>query len=523
MPVEVSHPVAGFLLRLEEKGIIDPGFWNTLPLREEKVVEALDQARRNASLSPWDRRRLERYLNEFDPVRKKKGTRLRYEDSSFTLRGRVEYFTGGYYRDSLPKAEGYAFGSFTPGLEGTYGEKVYFTADATVAAMERNLNERFIPHYDPQRGLPYNTNRDGQAGEPQSVSTFDGFRTVLGFGDSRLSLEAGQDWNQWGPGHWQHATLGNHPYFWVSDSLPPSVAGSAAGFNGTESNYASARRGYRYPGEGPPLQQLRLRAGNKRWEYVKIVAERTGFSKDSSAYLIAHRIQLRLGAWKLGATEMLAIGNRSLDPIALLPGVPLKILEHSAGDLDNSAIAADLEWTWKGRGRVYGEFLLDDFSGLPLNYWGDKFAWVLGASFQDPFGLSSEVHLEYARVDPWVYGHHLYNTQMQNYGALLGSSLPPNSHAVFASASFPLPLEMEGLAEWRFRQHDWNSPPTNEKEFLARDVETRNELVFSAEWSWARYVHLKAGAGGMWVHNWRGHPGETLVTPSVFGEVHLRY
>jgi hypothetical protein len=537
MPVEVSHPVAGFLRRLEEKGIIKPGFWNTLPRSQNEVASALAQAKeKEAELSSWDRRKLDRYLNEFDPVRKAGNTRLQYRDSVFSVRGRVEYFTSGSYRDSLPKAEGYAFGSFTPGVDATYGEKVYFTASATLAGMERNLDNRFVSHYDPQRGLPYNTNRAGQAGVAQSVSTFDGFRTVLGFGDSHLRVEAGQDWNQWGPGHWQHTTFGNNPYFWASDSLSPSAPGSQVGFMGTENNFMQARRGYRYPGEGPPLPQIRLRLGGDRWEYSKIVARRTGLNKDSLAYLVAHRLEFRFGSWKLGGMEILTVGNRALDELALLPGVPLKILEHSGGDQDNAAMAGDVEWTWKGHGRFYGEFFLDDFSGPPLNFWGNKFAWVLGAALQDPFGLPTEVHLEYAHVDPWVYGHHLYNTAMQSYGALLGSSLPPNSHALFASATFPLPYGIEGSAEWQFRQRDLKSPGSSifddfffgvpqedTKQFLAQDVETRNQFTLSAEWNRDRYVQLKGGVGALWVNNWRGYTGESVVTPTVSGEVYLRY
>jgi hypothetical protein len=126
---------------------------------------------------------------------------------------------------------------------------------------------------------------------------------------------------------------------------------------------------------------------------------------------------------------------------------------------------------------------------------------------------------------------------MQHYGALIGSSLPPNSRAFFASAAFPLPREAEGLVEWNFRQRDLKSPGSSifddfagrdglddvTKQFLSRDVETRNALTASADWSWKPYVNLKAGAGGLWVQNWKGSPGVSLATPTVFGEVRLRY
>jgi hypothetical protein len=540
LPVEASHPVAPFLRRLEEKGLIAPGFWSTLPRDAAEISGALRQAQsRDAELSAWDRRRLERYLNEFEPARKRQGTRLHHEDSLFTLHGGAEYFTGGYLRDSVPQLEGYAFGSFTPSVEGTYRDNLYFTASATLA-MERNRNDRFLENYDPQRGLPHNTNRDGKNGIPQGVSTFDGFRAVIGFGDSRIALEAGQDWNQWGPGRWQHATLGTRPHFWVADSLAASTAngrvGSETGFNGTDPvSHGGYRRGYRYPGEGAPMAQIRLRVRGHRWEYTKIVAERMGLHTDSTAKLVAHRVQVRLGSWKFGGTEMLSVGTRPLNGVLLLPGIPLKFAEHSGGDRDNASMAVDAEWTLSGHGRVYGEFLLDDYSGPPMDFWGNKFAWVVGGSWQDPLGLPAELNAEYAHVDPWVFGHRGYNTALQHYGALLGSSLPPNSRAFFASAAFPLPADVEGLMEWNFRQRDLKSPGssifddyarTSEEttsQFLERDVETRNAVTASADWSWRRHVQVKAGGGALWVQNWNGNPGVSLATPTAFGEVRLRY
>jgi hypothetical protein len=533
LPVEVAHPVTDFLRRLQEKGLVEAGFLGTLPRDDREVRGTLREAKaREAELSRWDRRRLDAFLREFDPERR---SRLGYRDSLFELRGKLEYFTGGYYRDSIPEPEAYSFGSLTPATEGLYGENVYFIASGTVG-MERSANNRFKPHYNPQQGLPYNVNRDDLTNYSQSVSTFDGFRTVIGYGDTHLGLEVGQDWNEWGPGHWQHTTLGSRPHFWSADSLEPSAPGSLVGFNGTQNGFSGARRGYRYPGEGPPMPQIRLRMAGKQWEYSKLVSERMGLSKDSSAYLVAHRLQLNLGSWTFGITEMLAVGTGSLDGVLFLPGVPLKFAEHSRGDLDNSAMSGDVEWIWKGHGRIYGELFLDDFSGPPLNFWGNKFAYLVGGSWQDPLGVPAELHLEFAHVDPWVYGHHRYNTAMQNYGALLGSSLPPNSRALFTSAAFPLPHGIQGTAEWHWRQRDLQSPGSsifddwgfllpqdNTKHFLRKNIETRNNLLFSLEWQWKRYVNLRGGAGTLWVNTWRGKAGESLVAPLLFSEVYLRY
>jgi hypothetical protein len=517
---------------MEEKGFLEPGFWSTLPRDESEISATLEKVeKRKSELGNWDRLRLRRFREEFpahpqDPV-----SRLHYRDSAFLLRGGLEYFTGGYFRDSLPKAEGYAFGSFTPKVEAAYGERLYLVSSATVG-MERNRLHRFLENYDPQRGLPYNTSREGKRGIPQTVSTLDGFRTVAGIGNSRLRLEAGQDWNQWGPGQWQHAALGAHPHFWASDSLPPD---DTTGFRGSAALFPGGfRRGYRYPGEGPPLPQVRLRVGSGRWEYVKVVAQRTGLWADSSAYLIAHRLQVRLGRnWRLGFFELMAVGNRSPDWAALLPAVPLKFAEHAGGDRDNIALGLDAEWLWKS-GRLYAEFYADDYSGPPFDYWGNKFAFTLGGTWQDPFSLPSEFGIEFAQTDPWVYGHHRRNGQMQSHGALLGSVLPPNARALFSSLEFPLPQGAQARVEWRWRQRDLGSPGSSifdahdpadgdKKAFLESRVENRNEVSGALEWRWKRFVQLRGGLGGLWVDGWRGEEAMSLATPSVFGEVWLRY
>lgn len=538
-PVEVSHPVGDFLRRLEEKGVIATGFLSTWPRPEAEVAEALAEAaapERADRLNAWDRRRLERFRDEFDPDRKRR-SRLHYEDGSpFVLHGTTEYFTGIYLRDSLPRNDVHAFGSFTPAVQAAYGDFTWLTASATVA-MERHLHARFTAgyQYEPSMGMPYNVNRDGLEGSDKSVVTFDGFRVMLGVGNEHIRLEAGQDWNRWGPGRWQHSTLGPRPHFWIADA--PDSGSPGTGFNGTE-HPGAHRRGYRYPGEGPPMPQLRLHLGSAHWEYTKVVAARKGLWKDSSASLIAHRLQVRVGAFRFGGTELLAVGTRAPDAILFLPGIPLKFAEHESSDRDNSAMSFDAEWIARGHGRMYGELFVDDFSGSPLSYWGNKLAWVLGGAWHDPLGVPAELQAEYAHVDPWVYGHHLTNTQMQSYGALLGSGLPPNSRSVRTAALFPLPAGVEGRVSWHLQQRDLKSAGSSifdgrpnlvgvandtPKAFLEEDVETRHAVEAGLSWRWRRHVQLVAAAGWLAVENFRGEAGESLSTPMVSGEVWLRY
>jgi hypothetical protein len=539
LPVEVGHPVGPFLRRLSDLGAAPSGFWNTLPRDSREITTTLEAAARHPGLSAWDLQRINVYLDEFEPNRRRKGTRFKYEDSAYLVFAGAEFLAYGGIQDSASEIDRWAFGSFTPGIEGTYKSDLHFIAEGTVG-MERSAVDRFSNYnFNPEHGMPYAVRRQ-RLGQMQGVITFDGFRTLFGFRNKYIGLEAGQDWNQWGPGHWQHTTLGSRPHFWVQDSIGPSTSDSETEYGGSRGYFTAARRGYRSPGEGPPLPQIRLKMSGTRWEYTKIVAKRTGLHKDSAAYLVAHRAEVRLGSFTFGGTEMLTIGSRGPDGIMLIPGIPLKFGEHEGGDLDNTAMGADVEYTIKGHGRVYAEVFLDDFSGTPLNYWGNKFAWLVGGAWQDPLGWPAEFHIEYARVDPWVYGHDLYNTQMQSYGALLGSTLPPNAHAVFSSLTFPLPSNMTGVVDYRFRQRDLYSPgssifenwfstisnpfPRQEtKQFLVKDVETRHDINMTVDWKWKRHVKLQAGVGGVFVWNDRGRPNVTRATPTGHSEVRFTY
>jgi hypothetical protein len=533
-PVDLADPVYDFLRRLELEGHIEPGHLNTLPLPASEIQELLGQAQSHAEAMPeWERKRLDFQREQFGLIESRDGRYhpLDYRDSSFKVSLRAESFNGGYVQDSIPRAMTHGFGSLSATLRGSYKEHLQFTTTAT-AGQERSLHPRFTETYDPARGMPYNTDREGKAGTPRTASTFDGFRTVAGLEETGLRLEFGSDWNQWGPGIWQHAFLSRKPWFWVQDSLPPS---DSAGFAGTQFP-GQYRRGYRYPWETAPMTQLRMAFDVGRFRYTKVVAQRTGLHQDSLAFLIAHRIEFRpWGFLGLGAQEMIMTAGRPLDWTYAIPLVPLKYSEHELGDRDNAAVGVDAEVLWAGRGRFFGELLLDDWSGWDLDFWGNKYAWSLGAEAVGfPFA-SSRLQAEFFHVEPWVFTHRLPDDQMQHFGALLGSSIPANSHALRAAWRQPVRSDMDLDLEYAFMQRDATSRGSSvfdvhntlvdgdRKVFLGGTVETRNALTFGGEWRWRRFVEFRANAGFLTVDDWKSVAGESLVSPILAGELILRY
>jgi hypothetical protein len=531
-PVEASHPVYAFLRRLEMRGLVSPGRLSTLPRPKEEIAALLDQAEASAGIRSRERADVALYRKLLDLAPRASRFRpLAWADSNASASAHLEYFTGGYAQDSLPVARAFAFGSLNATVEGSFKKKLQFVSTAGIG-MERSREPRFVENYEPARGLPYNTDREGKAGIPRGVSTMDAFRTVVGYRDESLRLEFGSDWNQWGPGVWQHAFLSQRPWFWVQDSLPPD---DSAHFIGTP--YPGRyRRGFRYPGEAAPMTQLRMAYGFGWLEYTKVVAERQGLWTDSAAHVIAHRLEAR--PWPflgLGVVEMIATSGRSMDWTYVIPLVPLKYAEHQLGDRDNAAVGFDAEYLWAGHGRAYGELFLDDFSGFDLDFWGSKYAYMIGAEAVDLPFAGSLLQIEYAHVEPWTFTHTGVDDQFQHFGALIGSSLPPNSHAVHLAWEQALPHALELRLEYLFMQRDaasrggsifdfhLDASDGKTKTFLGGTVETRNEVNLGVTYRRDRFLELGGTVGYLAVEGWKSRAGESIGGPAVSGEIRLRY
>lgn len=532
-PVDVADPVYGFLHRLELRGLVSPGHLSTLPRAKEEIAALLEQASASDRLRPREKREIENFRKRLDlaPGDSSRFRPFVYSDSAATGSAHLEYFTGGYAQDSLPFARAYAFGSLNATVEGAYKKRLQFVSTAGIG-MERSYYPRFTENYNPARGLPYNTDREGKAGILRGVSTMDDYRTVVGYRDDALRLELGSDWNQWGPGVWQHAFLSQRPWFWVQDSLPSE---DSSLFPGTPSP-GRYRVGYRSPGEGPPMTQGRA-AYRLGWlEYVKVVAERQGLWRDSSAHLVAHRLTAR--PWPflgLGVEELVVTAGRPLDWTYVIPFVPLKYAEHQLGDRDNVAVAGDAEALWAGHGRVYAELFLDDFSGFDLDFWGNKYAFTVGVEAVDVLIAGSLLQAEYSRVEPWTFTHQGVDNQLQHFGALLGSSLPPDSHALHLAWEQALPAAFTARLEYLFMQRDATSRGSSPfdfhddardgvlKTFLGGVVETRQEITLTGSYRWDRFLDLHAMVGWLDVENWRSQSGSTLSWPSAAGEFRVRY
>jgi hypothetical protein len=168
--------------------------------------------------------------------------------------------------------------------------------------------------------------------------------------------------------------------------------------------------------------------------------------KDKSKYLHAHRLDFMLPAnIRLGIAETVIYGStdtirRSVEPVYLLPFVPYLFAQHYVGDRDNSGISLDFSIGTLPGFEFYGELFIDDLDAITSmfddSWWGNKWGASLGvAAGPRKLGiLEWDGTLEYTRIEPWVYTHHLGSgTQYSHYGQSIGGDLGPNSQEVYAA------------------------------------------------------------------------------------------
>jgi hypothetical protein len=147
-------------------------------------------------------------------------------------------------------------------------------------------------------------------------------------------------------------------------------------------------------------------------------------------YLALHHVSITLGdEVEFGFTDM-TVFSRRFDLAYLNPFSFLKSVEHSLNDRDNGLLGAHMRWRIVPGVELRGQGLMDDvmFSRVGTGWWGNKFAWQLGAFWAAPFGCRDlDLAAEYTHVEPFTYSH--YNTQnaFTTSGQIIGSAIGPNS------------------------------------------------------------------------------------------------
>jgi len=252
---------------------------------------------------------------------------------------------------------------------------------------------------------------------------------------------------------------------------------------------------------------LMLSADNPRFELLKMKVQSKHFqfthfhgklhSGLGAKYLVAHRLEVRLFSWlSLAGSEAVIYGNRSPDPMYLIPLMPFHVAEHHLGDLDNNTMGFDFTLYPRAGHRFYFELFLDDFSTSenPFTFYGNKFAFLSGWRWAAPFNLKDlDLVIEYARIEPFVYTHTREINVYKNYDRPIGHWLGQNGDGVYIRTNYLFHRNFHAaLIIERFRrgEGDINTPHTAEmgtrKQFLSGTVETDQCFGIELKWQFLR-------------------------------------
>ena len=448
LPLE--HWAYNFLSRMEAKGLFNSHELRVRPVPREKLTDIIEDIYTKASqqpklLSRTDRRILEQLMSDFSDELRARGMskKLKNEPHLFMVKEKVGTVYGDLIgQQSIISNRGRQYdpdqllSETTLGgqLRGHIGGALGFFAEAR-NSMTRG-EDRTDESFDPSNGSPVVTS---------GASVFRDRATAYFVWEKPwLRLEGGRDEFDWGPGWHGGATLSRN---------------------------------------APPADLLRLFVRFKRFKFSYMHAWlRSGLG---AKYLAAHRLDFTvMPGFYLGASETVVYGGRSIEPAYLNPLMLYHVAEHHLGDRDNNNLSFDATFTRLPNITLYGEWTIDDMTSSKSwsNYFGNKFAWVFGGRWADPFTLKNvDLRVEYGRISPYVYTHWDSINIYTHYDKIIGHWLGPNADTFIIELGwqlgrdFRIEVNAEHVRKGKGDANTVTRPPEGDrKDFLKGIVEKRN-------------------------------------------------
>ena len=318
-------------------------------------------------------------------------------------------------------------------LNGHFTERFLF--DARVKVSTDHTNRDIADHfYHPDEGIPYNK-------QSENKRTWDIFAANASYELDAVKLLAGFDYLNMGPARRNHVILRGE-----QSNYRPWQDSTSRIFEPAPTPYF----GYRF--ELGPIAYS---------QYAMKLFEKKNFGK----YLHVHRLDLSLPFnITFGLSETALYGSttetepnpnedadscgREFEWAYVIPFIPYVFQEHLQGDQDNISLAFDLSVKTIPHWEFYGELLWDDMksptSMFDDSWWGNKWATSIGIA-RDSIRLGNTLwnwHMEYTRVEPWVYTHHKGGGYTyRSYAQSLGTDLGPNSQEIYSEIAAQYKVE----------------------------------------------------------------------------------
>lgn len=466
-PVQLplNHWIYSFLERLELRGALPSQYYRSLPLYRTEIADLIrsaDERVRSGSvtLSQTEIDLLEKAKGEMVNELEGKGVSINQKEyEHHLLRWREEnsylFFDGYFMEDAHAEKKNYQktlknYYHTTGGgiIRGVVVGKVGFYLDFsnTLIKGENISQENFMA----SRGFPITiSGRNSYSSQTHAYFTYHG---------KWGGVMVGRDDLNWGPGYRNNLSLSTN---------------------------------------GSVFDQVRLNFIFKRFKFTSVSG--TLHSDIAQKNIAAHRIEVRITrSLLIGANETVIYGRRGWKLIYVNPIMPYHIAEAHAGDKDNNTLSADFQFQLKYSLKIYGELFIDDFSLSEnwIRYYGNKFAFVIGGFYANPFKLpDTDIRIEYTRLEPYVYTHNDPINTYTNYNQILGSPLGPNSESIYVEAAHRINRPFKILGSYELRRHgkgDINTPHRYEdgtrKYFLKGTVEALH--IYRGGFSYELYRDL---------------------------------
>ena len=135
----------------------------------------------------------------------------------------------------------------------------------------------------------------------------------------------------------------------------------------------------------------------------------------------------------------------------LNPIILYRSIEHHLGSPDNVLLGFSSRWDIRQRVSLYGQIIFDEAKIDELfsnnGWWGNKFAFQLGAKYINAFGVDQlDVQVEYNQARPFTYTHYDTIGSYSNYNQPLSHAMGANLQEGIAIVRYmPIDkLELEG-------------------------------------------------------------------------------
>lgn len=141
---------------------------------------------------------------------------------------------------------------------------------------------------------------------------------------------------------------------------------------------------------------------------------------------------------RIDSTQMNQFDLNYLNPVIFYRSV-----ESNLGSRDNSLMALDLSYTYRLKYQVYGQLVLDEFNLKFLktqpNWWGNKYAWQLGARLLDVLHVKNlDVMAEFNRSRPFTYSHMRPTQSYSHFNQPLAHPLGANFSELIGNVKYRL-------------------------------------------------------------------------------------